>query len=327
MGFPRLAMASIAAMLVLGLPLSQGAFAEEGGSGHYLPGSMASFMDAVPTTPTFILRYNQLYYSGSAGANKAIPIDGHAALGLNATSWGEGITLAWAPKLKMPKHWSYMMSTTIPFVQMDVSASAVVQAPSSGNMVGISRSSSLGSLGDMIIMPAMFNYNFSPNLNMNFRLAEYLPTGDYSTSRLANTGKNFTTTEPTAAIIYMGAKNGREASLFAGIDFNTKNSATQYQSGDQFHLDGTVAQHLPLLKGLAGIGLSSFYYQQVTGDSGSGATFGQFKSTDAGIGPVVSYVKPFGKKQLLAEFKWLDEYYTANRLQGSTVFFKAMFKF
>ena len=39
------------------------ALAEEGGSGHYFPGSMSDFADAVPLTPTFIVRYNQLYYS------------------------------------------------------------------------------------------------------------------------------------------------------------------------------------------------------------------------------------------------------------------------
>ena len=95
-------------------------------------------------------------------------------------------------------------------------------------------------------------------------------------------------------------------------------------------MDGTLAQHLPLLKGLAGVGLSSYYYQQITDDSSSGANLGAFRSTSAGIGPVVSYVKPLGatkKTQLLAELKWLNEYYTANRLQGNTAFFKIAVKF
>jgi hypothetical protein len=68
------------------------AVAEEGGSGHYFPGSMSDFADAVPLTPTFIVRYNQLYYSGSVGAHKAIPIGGLTTFGLHAASWGEGLT-------------------------------------------------------------------------------------------------------------------------------------------------------------------------------------------------------------------------------------------
>ena len=39
----------------------------------------------------------------------------------------------------------------------------------------------------------------------------------------------------------------------------------------QFHVDFTVAEHLPLFGGIIGIGANGFYYQQVTGDSGSGA--------------------------------------------------------
>jgi hypothetical protein len=196
-----------------------------------------------------------------------------------------------------------------------------------GGPIAVAREGSLGAIGDIVIIPLMLNYNVSPNTNVNFRVTGYLPTGNYAIGRLANTGKNYYTTEPTVAVIYLGTKNGREASLFAGVDFNSENKATEYKTGDQFHLDGTLAQHLPLMKGLAGIGVSSFYYTQFTGDSGTGATLGEFEGKTAGIGPAVSYVKPFSHKQFLAEVKWLNEYYTQNRLQGNTVFAKIMVKF
>jgi hypothetical protein len=41
-------------------------------------------------------------------------------------------------------------------------------------------------------------------------------------------------------------------SAFTGFDINTKNDATDYQTGSQFHLDLTVAQHLPLWGGFIG---------------------------------------------------------------------------
>ena len=68
------------------------------------------------------------------------------------------------------------------------------------------------------------------------RRADHLPTGDYTVGHLANTGKNYYTTEPTVGFIYLGTKNGREGSIFAGIDFNTQNPATQYTTGTEFHL-------------------------------------------------------------------------------------------
>ena len=319
--------AVISALILMSEPRL--ALAEEGGSGHYFPGSMSDFADAVPLTPTFIVRYNQLYYSGSVGAHKAIPIGGLTTFGLNATSWGEGLTMVWRPQENLSKRWSYAVGATIPFVQMNVTANAVVPLPGLG-LTTVSRTGTRTAIGDIVVQPGMLNYNVNPNFNVNFRVSLYLPTGNYGVGRLANTGKNYLTTEPTLALQYFGQKNGHEAAIFIGTDFNTINAATQYQTGTEFHLDGTLAQHLPLLKGLAGIGVNSFYYQQITADSGPGATLGAFEGTTAGIGPVLSYLKPKSKKghvDFIADLKWLNEFYTKNRLQGNTVFLKVLFKF
>jgi len=44
------------------------------------------------------------------------------------------------------------------------------------------------------------------------------------------------------------------------------------------------------------VGANFFYYQQVSGDSGSGAILGDFKGRTVGIGPVLSYItKAWGK--------------------------------
>jgi hypothetical protein len=144
---------------------------------------------------------------------------------------------------------------------------------------------------------------------------------------LANTGKNFWTFEPTLGFLYFGQKNGFEASVYAGMDFNTENEATSYQSGSQFHLDGTLAQHFKLLGGLGGIGVTGFWYDQLTGDSGAGATFGEFKAQTAGLGPVLSYVCKVGGKDLITEIKWLHEVETRYRLEGDFVWLKVILKF
>ena len=66
--------------------LAGSAAAEEGGSGHYLPGSMASFVDGVPLKETFIVRANVVNYNGTISAKKPIPIGGRTTLGADATS-------------------------------------------------------------------------------------------------------------------------------------------------------------------------------------------------------------------------------------------------
>jgi len=302
------------------------AMAEEGGSGHYLPGSMASFIDGVPLKETFLVRANIIYYSGSIGANKRIPIGGKTTLGADATSWGFGVTGLWRPPLDLGERWSYAMSATVPFLMMDVSADVTTTLPGGGSG-SVSRSSSTDALGDIVLMPLMLNYNVNPDFNVNFRVGAYTPTGSYEVGRLANTGKNFWTIEPVLGLMYFGQKNGIEVSTFVGADFNTENKDTHYQSGTQFHIDGTLAQHFPLLGGLAGGGVSAYYYQQVEGDSGSGATLGDFKGRTIGAGPAVSYTKKIGGHDTVFEFKWLHELETKNRLEGDILWLKAVLKF
>ena len=295
--------------------------AEEGGSGHYLPGAMASFVDGVPPKETFIARYNMVYYNGDIAANEPLPIAGVNTLGADATSWAHGVSLLWRPALELGERWSYAMSATIPFVWMDVTANVTAGG------TRVRRTSSLEGLGDVVLMPLMLNYNVSSNLNLNFRTGLYAPTGDYEVGRLANTSKNFWTFEPTLGLMYFGVNNGIEASMFLGADFNTENPDTDYQSGTQLHVDGTLAQHFPLFKGLAGVGVNGFWYEQVTGDSGAGASFGDFEARTAGLGPVLSYAFKLGKVDMIAEAKWLRELETVKRLKGDTVWFKLVAKF
>ena len=60
------------------------AIAEEGGSGHYLAGSMASFIDAVPPKEVFLMRLNVVNYDGSFDKSQPLPIAGLTAVGASA---------------------------------------------------------------------------------------------------------------------------------------------------------------------------------------------------------------------------------------------------
>lgn len=295
--------------------------AEEGGSSHYVPGSMASFADAVPPQEAVVVRYNYLSYDGSFEKSQPLPVAGLKAVGVDAESLAQGLTLLWRPPFEMGTGFSYAVSATIPYVWMDVSAT-VDSALGSAR-----RSSSVDGLGDIVFMPIMLNYTISPDLSANARLGFYLPTGDYETGRLANQGKNYLTTEPTVALIYFGQKNGREASLFAGADFNEENEDTDYQSGTQVHADATLAQHFPLGGGFGGVGVSGYWYEQVTGDSGDGATFGDFEGSTVGVGPVASYARNVQGVDLVAELKWLHETDTTRRPEGDFIWFKFLAKF
>ena len=295
------------------------AVAEEGGSGHYLPGSMASFMDGVPTEPTFIVRWNYMNYQGTSSV--PLPRTGGGIIAnADATANALAATVLWAPDwdLGWGDKWQFAMSATVPVLNMDLS----------GDVLGVARQNDRTALGDIVLMPLMVNYNVNKNLNINARLGFYAPTGSYELGRLVNNGKNFWTAEPTIGIVYFGQENGIEASLFFGVDYNWENPDTNYKSGTQIHFDGTLAQHFPFSGGISGVGVTAYWYDQVNDDSGSGvAPFfaNDFQAKAAGVGPVVSWMDKTGK--YIAELKYLSDFENENRLDGDTLWFKFITKF
>jgi hypothetical protein len=178
-------------------------------------------------------------------------------------------------------------------------------------------------LGDLMLLPFMLGWTNDLDLKYDIRLGIYAPSGNYEVGKLANTGRNYWTFEPAVSVSWLSTRIGTEATIFAGLDFNTKNEDTDYQSGASFHLEGTLAQHLPLGKaGVIGVGANAFLYQQISGDSGSGATLGDFEGRTAGVGPVISFITKIGHVDVAAEVKWLPELDVEKRLKGDTVWFK-----
>ena len=155
----------------------------------------------------------------------------------------------------------------------------------------------------------------------------YAPTGDYEVGSLANLGRNYWTFDPTIGVSYSGAESGLNAALHTGFAINTENNDTRYKSGTVWHTELSVQQLLPVGKGFLGIGFNAFYYDQITGDSGSGAALGDFKGQTYGIGPVLTYVLPCGDNTLLGELRWLPELETKNRLEGDYFWAKLVYQF
>ncbi|MEZ9188020.1 transporter [Vibrio sp. 10N.286.52.F8] len=292
--------------------------AEEGGSGHYQPGSISSFMDGVPAKPSFITRLNLISYKGEYKPQVSI-------LGLNnaiikVESQALALTMAYRPHFEIGEGWSYAFGGTIPFI--NVTTNIGVNGQSN---VNITEEDS--GIGDVILAPVMLNQNINSDLNLNYRVSIYAPTGGYKEGQLANTGKNYWTIEPTVGAVYFGKENGIEASVYAGVDFNTENHETSYQSGTQGHVEATFGQSFPFFGGLASVGATGFYYQQLTGDSGSGAIFGDFKAKTVGAGPRVSFVHNTERGGIAMELKWFHEFETERRTKGGTIFLKALAKF
>ena len=305
----------------IGLALSSSVtLAEEGGSGHYMPGSMASFIDGIPSEPTFLMRFDYINYQASS--NITLPKSAGLLLEPEAKINAFNMTVLWAPDwdLGLGEKWQFAMAAAIPVLNMDLSGGVSYQGVDL-----VHKSGDRTALGDILLMPFIFNYNVNKDLNINARLGIYAPTGSYELGRFINNGKNFWTVEPTIGVVYFGQTNGIEASLYFGADFNQENPDTNYKSGTQIHFDGTLAQHFPFLGGISGVGVTAYYYKQVTDDSGSGATLGDFRAKAAGVGPVVSWISKTGED--IVEIKYIKDYENEKRLDGDSFWIKYVLQF
>ena len=137
-----------------------------------------------------------------------------------------------------------------------------------------------------------------------------------------NKGLGYWTFEPGLLVSYLSQKNGFEATAYIGYDINTRNTETDYLSGQQFHIDVTVGAASAARQRPDRDRREWIYVKQTTGDSGSGARLGSFEEMSTGVGPVLLYAAQFGKVGFAAEAKWLPQIGTQNTLKGDFVWFK-----
>jgi hypothetical protein len=303
----------IAALAVI-LIFSSTSYAEEGGSGHYVPGSVATLIDLAPTQPGWVIQPLFLHYNGDFSGSINVPIAGSISTGLEATV--DSFVLGGFYTFEQPVLGAhYSVGLYLPYVWMEVT----------GNVATLSRTDKVDGLGDITLIPAMLAWKFN-SWQFSAMLPIYAPTGDYEVGRLANQGLNYWTFDPTVGAAYGNEQTGFNFGAHIGVTFNTENDDTNYESGSVLHAEVSVQQLLPLGKGFVGLGVNGFLYEQISGDSGSGATR-DFKGRSLGIGPVLDYILPTESGTWVFEAKWLPELDTKNRLEGDYFWVKAAWQF
>jgi hypothetical protein len=204
----------------------------------------------------------------------------------------------------------YALGALVPIVRTDIDANTVV-----GGMKGPGIEDDKTGLGDITLFPFSIFWNFG-NFHLNF--AEYIitPTADYDEDDLANTGLNYWSFDTNVAATYLDPIRGHEFSFNLGHIYNTENKDTDYQTGQEIHLDYMANQYFSETFAL---GVHGFYLKQITGDSGDGAIFGDFKAEAAGIGPALLWTPSILGKDVPIIVKWLHEFHAENRLEGDHV--------
>jgi hypothetical protein len=201
---------------------------------------------------------------------------------------------------------AYTIGMAVPF------GYASLEATIAGPTGSVSAERDSFNIGDIALIPFQLNWSYG---DYSLKLAEiiYAPTGAYDVDEVVNIGLNHWGFDTVAAATYFNMKTGTEVSVAPGILVNTENKSTDYRSGTEFHLDFTVNQ---FLSETFSLGVRGYYYKQITGDSGSGATLGDFKGEAFGAGPGFIWIPEFGGGNLTILGKWMHDFSATNRFKS-----------
>jgi hypothetical protein len=287
------------------------AIADEGGVSFWLPGQFGS-LAAAPAVPGWSFAGVYYHTTVSAGGGKQFAFGGGVQAGLKAHAdlgFFNGTYVFATPVLGAQAS----IALTGAYGRMAPRIDATLTGPNGGVLSG-SRSDSVTAFADLYPM-ATLKWNFGVHNVMVYTMWD-VPVGSYDSNRLANIGIGHWAADGGVGYTYFNPATGHEFSVVTGLSYNFENPDTNYQNGIDWHVDWGASQ---FLSKQIHVGLVGYWYQQITGDSGAGATLGPFKSRVGGIGPQIGYIFPVGDMQGYLNLKGYKEFSAENRPEGWNV--------
>lgn len=300
--------ATIVGTVLLGLSAGS-AVAAEGGSSFYLLGQRGQGAAVLPPVEGVFFALPTYHYSGDASGSRDLPIGGAVSLGLDADITLLMPTALWVTPVDLFGG-DLVLSGTFVYGNADLSANAAISIP--GVIQGsVALQYDRWSTGDPIVSALVGwsgdNHHYLLTASVN------VPVGDYEAGRLSNVSLNRWATDITTAGTWMFPEQSIELSSAAGVTFNGENDDTNYDTGTEFHLEASAFyQFTPKFSA----GLNGYHYQQLSGDSGSGATLGDFKGRVTAIGPGLSGSFQAGPVPVAVSLRYFREFNAKNRLEG-----------
>ena len=275
----------------------------EGASSNYFPGTYGSLMVASAPEPGFVTSSQNLFYAADADravlqgrVNTDVDIDAFYSL-MN------GYYVHDLPSIGARLAVGGYLS--VGYARLETEIQPTLLPP-------LSDDSDRFEFGDLGIVPFSIYWNVGP---VGFNVYETIiaPTGQYDERDSVNIGRNYWSFDTIAAATWFIEKTSTDLSVALGIMANTRNPDTEYRTGTELHLDFMANQFL--LESLA-VGFHGYYYEQVEGDSGSGAVLGNFKGDSVGIGAALIWLPKFAEGRVLATMKWLHDVEASNRIEA-----------
>jgi len=144
--------------------------------------------------------------------------------------------------------------------------------------------------------------------------AGHTPTGSYEAGLYPSTGLHRPAIDGGWAFTWIEPESKIQVNGTAGLTYNFENTVTDYTSGMEFHFEWAVAKDFG--NGLT-LGVVGYDYRQLTGDSGPGATLGDFKGSVDAVGLGLSYSTEVNDVPVSFGLKHYQEFNAVNRFEGS----------
>ncbi len=290
-------------MLVMSITAGSGlAVAAEGGYSNYIPGTYGDFGMALAPAEPWTLR-NDIYAYG-ADMDESVR-SGRVEVGAELDFLTNFTTVLYKPDFTLFGG-QYAGGVFIPLVSIDIESSIDL------GPIELEQDDSASGVGDIALIPFALYWN-KGRYHWSFSHFTVVPTGSYDADDAVNPGLNYWSFDTNFALTYLNEETGRDLSFNIGHIYNTENDDTDYQTGQELHLDWALNQ---FLSETFALGLQGFYLKQITGDSGSGALLGDFKAEAAGIGPALMWSTDVGSQNVVFIAKWFHEFHAENRLEG-----------
>jgi len=285
--------------------------AAESAAGFYLLGSHGNFAALVPP-PGFYIEYDQIIYTTSEGAN--VPQGGRLHVDLDATAILPFVTGIWAPDDVEVAGMRPYFSLSIVSGWKHTSASAELTGPG-GMVFKTNTEESDYLLGDPVAAVGLGGgtgpFFWSGLVSVN------IPIGDYEKGRSTNVSFNRWGVDTTLSLTWFDQPSGWEISTATGLTFNGENPTTSYDTGTEWHIEAAFSKSFA--SGLQ-LGFAGYHYDQITGDSGSGAVLGGFEGRVTGVGPTIGYTLDIGATPVTIKARYFHEFGAKNRFAGEVVY-------
>lgn len=284
--------------------------AAENGTGFYLLGGRGPMAGYLPP-PGFYFESDTYSYDAKLDARKSLPAGGRVIANVRSQARADFLNGTWVTPWQAFGG-NLAVGAVLPVGRVAVSAGVELDSPRTSTIIGRSLRDKATIVGDPVLSATLgwhsgkFHWSTTALVNV--------PVGDYRNGQLANLAFHRWASDLSGALTWFDPETGIDLSTAVGVTFNGTNHATDYKTGTEFHVEWAVSK---AITSALSAGIIGYHYQQVTGDSGSGAQLGAYKGRTTALGGAIAYNFEIGKTPISARIKVLREFSVENRARGT----------